>query len=84
MSLTAINLDSETLAKLDESARFRSLSREEMLKAVINDVADYDLECRMKIEAGEKDYRAGRFVSQQEATALAEERKRKIMEMSNR
>lgn len=84
MSLTAINLDQETLAKLDEVARYRSLSREEMLRAAINDVADYELECRKKIEAGEKDYRAGRFVSQQEATALAEERKRKIMEMGNR
>lgn len=82
MSLTAIDLDQETLAKLDQSARFRSLSREEMLKAVINDISGHDLECRMKIEAGEKDYQSGRFVSQQEATALAEERKRKIMGMS--
>lgn len=35
MSLTNINLDQDTLAKLDACASFRSISREEMLKKLL-------------------------------------------------
>jgi predicted transcriptional regulator len=41
--------------------------------------ADYDLWFRRKVEAGEKAYREGRFITQEEAIRRAEQRRTRIL-----
>ena len=41
--------------------------------------AEYDAWFRSKVEAGEKAYREGRFITQEEATRRAEQRQAKIL-----
>ncbi len=45
--------------------------------------ASYDAWFRRKVEAGEKAYREGRFISQEEATARAEQRRAGILGLGN-
>ena len=66
MSQIAVKLDNETLASLDASAKFRSLSREEMLRQPILDAADYDRYYRESVDAGLKDIEADRIISNEE------------------
>lgn len=77
MSQIAITLDNDTLALLDASAKFRSLSREDMLRQAIQDAAEYDRYYRESVEAGLRDVEAGRVISneqmQSEMTALFQE-----------
>ena len=43
----------------------------------------YDAWFRRKVEAGERAYREGRFITQEEATAKAEARRAKILSSGN-
>ena len=45
----------------------------------IQDGAEYDAWFRRKVEAGEKAYREGRFITQEEATRRAEQRRARIL-----
>lgn len=73
MSLS-ITIDEETLAKLDASASFRSLSREAMLKEAIDQATAYDKYYLENVEAGIRDADEGRVISaeqmEKEAQAL--------------
>lgn len=82
MSLTQISIDAETLALLDATALANTVSREEALREAIANYCEYDRWFRAKVEEGERDYRAGRYVSQEEATRLAEERRKKLLAMA--
>lgn len=66
MPLTAVNIDKESLAKLDESASFRSSSREETLREAINYLSEYDRDYRESVEAGLKDIAEGRTISNEQ------------------
>ncbi|WP_308620887.1 ribbon-helix-helix protein, CopG family [uncultured Desulfovibrio sp.] len=82
MSLTQVSIDAATLARLDATAAANAASREEALKEAIDKYCEYDSWFRAKIEEGERDYRAGRYVSQEEASRLAEERRKKLLAMA--
>lgn len=69
MSQVAITLDSDTLALLDASAQFRSISREDMLRQAILETAEYDRYYRESVEAGLRDVEAGRVISNEEMRA---------------
>jgi len=47
--------------------------------AETRDDAEYDAWFRRKVEAGERAYRAGRFITQEEATRRAEQRRANIL-----
>lgn len=80
MSLTAINLDQETLAKLDEAASFRSVSREDLLRETINNLADYTRYYRESVELGLKDIREGRVISDAQMQTEMDERYQRMKE----
>ena len=71
MSLTAVNLDQDTLAKLDASAAFRSLSREATLREAIGYLTEEDCRFRASVEAGLKDIEEGRVISNEEMKSRA-------------
>ena len=79
MSMTQISLDEATLARLDASAAAREISREDAVLEAIKNLAEYDEWFRRKVEAGEKAYREGRFITQEEATRRAEQRRVQIL-----
>lgn len=80
MSLTQISLDEAALAQLDAAAAAREISREDAVLEAIKNLAEYDAWFRRKVEAGEKAYREGRFITQEEATRRAEQRRIQILE----
>ncbi|WP_165078492.1 MULTISPECIES: ribbon-helix-helix protein, CopG family [unclassified Desulfovibrio] len=82
MAQTQISLDTAILDQLDATAASLSLSREEALREAIVNYCAYEGWFRAKVEEGERDYRAGRYVSQEEATRLAEERRKKLLAMA--
>ena len=82
MAQTQISIDAAILDQLDATAASLSLSREEALREAIDNYCEYDRWFRAKVEEGERDYRAGRYVSQEEATRLAEERRKKLLAMT--
>ena len=47
------------------------------------DDAEYDAWFRRKVEAGERAYREGRFITQEEATRRAEQRRARILRSAN-
>ena len=67
--MTAINLDQDSLEKLDASAAFRSLSREEVLREAISHLTEEDHRFRTSVEAGLKDIEEGRVISNEEMKA---------------
>lgn len=69
MAMTAINLDQDTLNKLDQAALFRKSSREEILREAVNSLAEYDRYFRESVQAGMKDFQEGRIFSDEEAQA---------------
>lgn len=69
MSKIALTLDNDTLALLDESAKFRSLSREDMLRQAIQDAADYDRYYRESVGTALLDVEAGRTISNDQMQA---------------
>lgn len=69
MPMTAINLDQDTLNKLDQAALFRKSSREEILREAVNSLAEYDRYFRESVRAGMKDFQEGRIFSDEEAQA---------------
>ncbi|MBD5627299.1 MAG: ribbon-helix-helix protein, CopG family [Desulfovibrio sp.] len=82
MAQTQISIDAAILDQLDATAASLSLSREEALREALDNYCEYDRWFRAKVEEGERDYRAGRYVSQEEATRLAEERRKKLLAMA--
>lgn len=82
MSLTQIAIDADTLARLDALAQDNTATREETLKAAVEQYYEYDRWYRAKVATGERDYREGRYVSQEEATRLAEERRKRLLAMA--
>lgn len=82
MAQTQIFIDADRLARLDATSLANSVSREEALREAIDNYCEYDRWFRAKVEEGERDYRAGRYVSQEEATRLAEERRKKLLAMA--
>ena len=82
MAQTQISIDADMLARLDATSLANSVSREEALREAIDNYCEYDRWFRAKVEEGERDYRAGRYVSQEEATRLAEERRKKLLAMA--
>lgn len=83
MAQIAVKLDQDTLALLDESAAFRSLSREDMLKQAINDAAEYDRYSRVKIMRGMQDISEGRIYSSEEVDMRAERRISRLLRESS-
>lgn len=79
MSLTQISLDEAALASLDAAAAAREISREDAVLEAIRNLSEYDEWFRRKVEAGEKAYREGRFITQEEATHRAEQRRLQIL-----
>lgn len=71
MSLS-IKIDEDTLAKLDASASFRSLSREAMLREAIEAATAYDHYYRENVEAGIRDANEGRVISAEQMEAEAQ------------
>lgn len=69
MYQTAITLDNDTLAMLDESARFRSLSREEMLRTAIEESRADDLRLKAAVEEGRRCIARGDFYTQEQVEA---------------
>ncbi len=51
--------------------------------AEVQDDAEYDAWFRRKVAAGEKAYREGRFITQEEATRRAAQRRAKILASSD-
>lgn len=80
MTQAAVNIDQETLSLLDESAAFRLLSREDMLRQAINDAAEYDRYARSKIMRGLEDIAEGRVYSSEEVDARAELRIARLLQ----
>lgn len=80
MSQITVNIDQDTLALLDESAAFRSLSREDMLREAINDAAEYDRYARSKIMRGLQDITEGRVYSSEEVDKRAEMRIARLLQ----
>ena len=82
MAQTQIFIDADRLARLDATSLANSVSREEALREAIDNYCEYDRWFRAKVEEGERDYRSGRYVSQEEASRLAEERRKKLLAMA--
>lgn len=69
----------ETAKKRDRTAA--QLLRDFMREYVAQEKSEieYDTWFRQKVEAGEKAFREGRFITQEEATARAKQRREKLM-----
>lgn len=74
MSLTQVSIDAASLARLDATAAANAASREEALKEAIDHYCEYDGWFRARVEEGREAYLEGRYVSNEEATRIAQER----------
>lgn len=75
-----ISIDNATLASLDAAASLRNMTREDTLREAVDRLAEYDAWFRAKVEGGEKAYREGRFISQEESTQRAQQRRFRLMQ----
>lgn len=66
MPMTAINLDQDTLALLDASASFRSLSREDALREAVEQLYADDLRLEALVEEGRACVAKGNFHTQEQ------------------
>ena len=74
MAQTQIFIDADMLARLDATSLANSVSREEALREAIDNYCEYDRWFRAKVEEGRKAYEEGRYVSNEEATRIAQQR----------
>ncbi len=75
-----ISIDNATLASLDAAASLRNMTREDTLREAVDRLAEYDAWFRAKVEGGERAYREGRFISQEESTRRAQQRRFRLMQ----
>ena len=78
MTLT-ITLDESTMTTLRAAAEAREISSEELARQAINDFLDYDRWFHQKVQNGVRAYEEGHYLSQEEASRLAAERRAKLL-----
>ena len=78
MTLT-ITLDESTMTTLHAVAKAREISSEELARQAINDFLDYDRWFHQKVQNGVHAYEEGHYITQEEASRLAAERRAKLL-----
>ena len=79
-------VDDSLKAAFSDAAKQKDRTAAQLLRdfmrnyvAELQEGAEYDAWFRRKVEAGEKAYREGRFISQEEATRRAKQRQARIL-----